>query len=40
MFISKVNQEDSKFGVYHFDAIKKKLGFVNVLENDSLRTSE
>jgi 5-methylcytosine-specific restriction enzyme subunit McrC len=38
----KVNQEDSKFGVYHFDGLKKKckLGFVSVLENNSLRSSE
>lgn len=38
----KVNQEDSKFGVYHFDGLKKKckLGFVSVLENNYLRTSE
>ncbi len=38
----KVNQEDSKFGVYHFDGLKKKckLGFVSVLENNALRRSE
>lgn len=38
----KVNQEDSKFGVYHFDGLKKKckLGFVSVLEDNKLRRSE
>jgi 5-methylcytosine-specific restriction enzyme subunit McrC len=38
----KVNQEDSKFGVYHFDGLEKKckLGFVSVLENNCLRRSE
>lgn len=38
----KVNQEDSKFGVYHFDGLKKKckLGFVSVLENNYLISSE
>lgn len=38
----KVNQEDSKFGIYHFDGLEKKckLGFVSVLENNTLRRSE
>lgn len=37
----KVNQEDSKFGVYHYEGLNKKckLGFVSVLENNSLRRS-
>lgn len=38
----KVNQEDSAFGVYHYNGLKKKckLGFVSVLENSSLRSSK
>lgn len=38
----KVNQEDSGFGVYHYNDLKKKckLGFVSVLEVNSLRKSE
>ncbi|MBC7525456.1 MAG: hypothetical protein H7239_13590 [Flavobacterium sp.] len=38
----KINQEDSKFGVYHYDGLMKKckLGFVSVLEKNSLKSSE
>jgi 5-methylcytosine-specific restriction enzyme subunit McrC len=38
----KVNQEDSKFGVYHYNRLEKKckLGFVGVIEDNGLRTSE
>lgn len=38
----KVNQEDSKFGVYHYNGLMKKckLGFVDVLDNKSLKRGE
>lgn len=37
-----LKQKESKFGVYHFDGLKKKckLGFISVLENNILRMSE
>lgn len=38
----KINQEDSDFGIYHYNDLKKKckLGFVNVLHQNKLRENK